>query len=172
MPCSCAAAHGKHLSMMEATFEKLLGLLADGGVRFVLVGGVAVTLHGYVRLTEDIDVLIERTPGNVGRFLDTLADYGEGFAKELSPEDFSDEEGAIRIVEESEMSQINVFTRISGLVYEELAADAEVFELGGREILYASKAALIRLKSSSVREKDQLDVAALERLAEDPEAFD
>ena len=157
---------------MEATFEKLLGLLAEGEVRFVLVGGVAVTLHGYVRLTEDVDILIERTPENIVRLLETLANYGEGFAKELSERDFSDEEGAIRIVEESEMSQIDVFTRISGLVYEELAADAEVFELGGREIHYASKAALIRLKSSSVREKDQLDVAALERLTEDPKAFD
>jgi hypothetical protein len=172
MPCSCAAALGKHPSMMEATFEKLLGILADGEVRFVLVGGVAVTLHGYVRLTEDVDVLIERTPENVARLLNTLAGYGEGFARELSSEDFSDEEGAIRIVEESEMSQIDVFTRISGLVYEQLAVDADIFDLSGRKILYASKAALIRLKSSSVREKDQLDVAALERLRKDPKAFD
>ena len=138
----------------------------------LLVGGVAVTLHGYVRLTEDVDILIERTPENVACLLDTLGGYGEGFAKELSLDDFSDEEGAIRIVEESEMSQIDVFTRISGLHYNELAADADVFDLGGRKILYASKAALIRLKSSSVREKDQLDVAALERLSEDPTAFD
>ena len=91
MPSSCAAVHGKHPSTMETTFEKLLGLLADGEVRFILVGGVAVTLHGYVRLTEDVDILIERTPENVVRLLNTLAEYGEGFAKELSPEDFSDE---------------------------------------------------------------------------------
>jgi len=172
MPCSFAVASGSHLQIMEATFEKLLGLLADGGVRFVLVGGVAVTLHGYVRLTEDVDILIERNPENIDRLLHTLANYGEGFARELSPGDFTDEEGAIRIVEESEMSQIDVFTRLSGLVYLDLAADAQVLELGGREILFASKAALIRLKSSSVREKDRLDVAALERLAEDPTAFD
>ena len=43
---------------MEPSFEKLLALLAEGGVAFVVVGGVAVTLHGYVRLTEDLDVLI------------------------------------------------------------------------------------------------------------------
>ena len=39
--------------MMEASFEKLLVLLAKGGVRFVVVGGVAVAIQGYVRLTED-----------------------------------------------------------------------------------------------------------------------
>jgi predicted nucleotidyltransferase len=158
--------------MMEATFEKLLVLLADGGVRFIVVGGVAVTLHGYVRLTEDVDILIERTPENVDRLLQTLAGYGEGFARELAPEDFSDEEGAIRIVEESEMSQIDIFTRMSGLLYGDIASDAETLALQGRSILFASKASLLRLKGSSVREKDQLDVAALQRLIEDPKAFE
>lgn len=40
---------------MEPTFEKLLALLTASGVRFLVVGGVAVILNGYVRLTEDID---------------------------------------------------------------------------------------------------------------------
>jgi len=39
---------------MEHSFEKLLGRLAEGDVRFILVGGLAVALHGYVRLTEDV----------------------------------------------------------------------------------------------------------------------
>lgn len=158
--------------MMEPTFEKLLVILADGGVEFVIVGGVAVTLHGYVRLTEDVDILIESSPSNIQRFLDSLADYGEGFARELSVDDFTDEEGAIRIVEETELSQIDVFTRMSGLRYQDLRADASVVSLRGHSIPYASKAALIRLKSSSVREKDRFDAAALQRLEIDPHAFD
>jgi hypothetical protein len=157
---------------MEPTFEKLLVRLANGGVDFVIVGGIAVTLHGYVRLTEDVDILIDASLPNVRRFLDALADYGEGFARELSPEDFNDEEGAIRIVEETERSQIDVFTRMSGLRYADLRADAEILSLSGHSIPYASKAALIGLKSRSVREKDQFDVAALKKLTEDPKAFD
>ncbi len=43
---------------MEPSFEKLLGVLAEAGVQFVLVGGLAVTLQGYVRFTEDVDLLI------------------------------------------------------------------------------------------------------------------
>jgi len=50
---------------MEPSFEKLLGLLAESGVRFVVVGGVAVTLHGYVRLTEDVDLLVSAEVGNL-----------------------------------------------------------------------------------------------------------
>ncbi|MES2923859.1 MAG: nucleotidyltransferase [Verrucomicrobiota bacterium] len=157
---------------MEPTFEKLLVILAEAGVRFVIVGGVAVTLHGYVRLTEDVDILIEASAPNIQRFLDSLADYGEGFARELSPDDFTDEEGAIRIVEEVEFSQIDIFTRMSGLSYPDLRSDAAILTLRGHSIPYASKAALIRLKSQSVREKDQFDVAALKRLEIDPRAFD
>lgn len=157
---------------MEPTFEKLLVTLAEGGVEFVIVGGVAVTLHGYVRLTEDVDILIESSPSNVQRLLDSLAGYGEGFVRELTVDDFTDEEGAIRIVEETEMSQIDVFTRMSGLRYRDLRADASIASLRGHSIPYASKAALIRLKSASAREKDRLDATALRRLEIDPHAFD
>jgi len=45
--------------MMEPSFEKLLAKLAAAGVLFIVVGGVAVTLNGYARLTEDVDVLAE-----------------------------------------------------------------------------------------------------------------
>jgi hypothetical protein len=169
--CS-AAANGVHLQMMEPSFEKLLVRLADADVKFVLVGGVAVTLHGYVRLTEDMDILIASDAANIAKLLQSLATYGEGFARELSLADFTDEEGAIRIVEETESCQVDVFSKMSGMRYDDLAKDAERFALSGRTISYASKAALIRLKESSVRDKDRLDAVALRKLADDPRAFD
>ena len=61
---------------------------------------------------------------------------------------------------------------MSGKSYLDLAEDAEVFEVQGLEILYASKKSLIELKSNTVREKDQLDVQALKKLEEDQGAFD
>lgn len=158
--------------MMEPSFEKLLVLLADAGVDFVLVGGLAVTLQGYVRFTEDVDILIDSKPANVARLLEVLSRYGEGFAKELSLEDFTDEEGAIRIVEELEQCQIDVFTVMSGRTYLEVASDADHFPIQGRKIQYASKKSLIDWKSKSVREKDKLDAMALRELQENPAAFD
>ena len=171
MPARSSAKSGSP-AMMEPSFEKLLARLAESGVRFILVGGLAVALHGYVRLTEDVDILLDSSDENLRRFLACLADFGEGFARELSVADFTDEEGAIRIVEESEHCQIDVFTRMTGLHYADLADDALSHAFGGLTLLYASKAALIRLKSASVREKDRLDVSALRRLEKDPRAFD
>ena len=40
-------------------FSGLIGALADAGVEFVLVGGVAATVHGSARLTRDVDVVFE-----------------------------------------------------------------------------------------------------------------
>ncbi len=157
---------------MEPSFEKLLVLLADAGVQFIIVGGIAVSIQGYVRLTEDVDLLLEDSRENVERVLVRLASYGEGFASELSVSDFDDEEGAIRIVEETEQCQIDLFTRMSGRRYSDVIADADLFEVGGRQLAVASKNSLIRWKSVSVREKDRMDADALRRLKEDPRAFD
>lgn len=59
--------------MMEPSFEKLLVLLAEAGVEFIVVGGIAVSMQGYVRLTEDVDLLINDSPSNVNRLLERLA---------------------------------------------------------------------------------------------------
>jgi len=149
-----------------------LALLAEAGVDFIVVGGIAVSVQGYVRLTEDVDLLIDDSVSNVKRLLERLATYGEGFARELSSEDFNDEEGAIRIVEETEQCQIDIFTRMSGRRYSDVIKDADRFEAGGYQIAVASKTSLIGWKSQSVREKDQFDAAALRRLQENPRAFD
>jgi hypothetical protein len=158
--------------MMEPSFEKLLVLLAEATVDFIVVGGIAVSIQGYVRLTEDVDLLIDDSRENVRRLLNRLADYGEGFAKELSLADFNDEEGAIRIVEETEQCQIDLFTRMSGRSYQDVIEDADRFEVGGHLIAVASKNSLIGWKSKSVREKDRFDAEALCRLQENPGAFD
>ena len=158
--------------MMEPSFAKLLVILAEARMKFVLVGGLAVTLQGYVRFTEDVDMLIDSSPENVRLLLETLGNYGEGFARELSVDDFTDEEGAIRIVEEIEQCQLDVFTRMSGRTYGEVVRDADVFPLEGHAIHYASKASLIGWKEKSVREKDRLDALALRQLLSDPKAFD
>jgi len=80
---------------MEPSFEKLLAALADGDVRFLLVGGLAVALNGYVRLTEDVDILLDLEEENVRRLIAVLADFGEGHGGGMSPGDITPEPGAV-----------------------------------------------------------------------------
>ena len=158
--------------MMEPSFEKLLVLLAEAEIEFVLVGGAAVAFQGYVRLTEDLDLLIHPARENIVRLLQTLEGYGRGFARELDPSDFTEQEGAIRIVEESEQMQIDLFTRIAGRTYSDVVGDSEPFMVRGHRIAVASKKTLIGWKQQSHREKDRLDARALHELEKDPRAFD
>ncbi len=157
---------------MEPPFEKWLGRLLDEEVAFIVVGGLAVTLNGYVRLTEDVGLLIDTSPRNIERLIHCLAGFGEGHGGSLSAADFDPEPGAIRVIEESEDCQIDLFTVLSGLTFDDLISGAERATLGDRTFPYASKSQLITIKSGSVREKDQLDVLAMKKLLGNPHAFD
>ena len=96
---------------MVNTFEGLLALLVENNVVFAVVGGVAVCLNGFVRTTEDLDILVEDSPSNIRSLLSCLVQFGQGFASELEQEDFTDEEGAIRVQEDFDL---DIFVRMRG----------------------------------------------------------
>ena len=56
-------------------FSSLLAALDDAGVEFIVVGGVAATIHGSARLTLDLDIVYRRTPENLTRVIHSLAPY-------------------------------------------------------------------------------------------------
>ncbi len=94
-------------------FEKLLVALARAEVDFCVVGGLAVILNGYGRLTEDADILVNDSSANLERLLHVLTRWGEGWARELTVNDFVPQEGSIRVREENEFD-LDTFTRMRG----------------------------------------------------------
>lgn len=145
-------------------FGDVLVLLARDDVKFLVVGGVAVSLNGFVRSTVDVDILVEGSPDNLQKLLQALGNFGAGYARELQPEDFLFEEGSIRV---AETFDIDIFLQMQGRRYEHLAGGALATEFKGQKIPYLSAAQLIELKKGSHREKDQIDVSALGRLLSD-----
>jgi len=143
---------------MDTPYERLLENLARAEVNFIVVGGVAVALNGFVRTTEDVDILIERSPENVGRLLDALSGFGEGHARELTAADFDDAEGEIRIIEDF---PLDVFTVMRGTRYADLIHSIRRTRINDMELQYLNAEALISIKEKSQREKDQIDVSAL-----------
>ncbi len=53
--------------------ETTLPALARGGVEFIIVGGVAATIHGSARVTRDLDIVYSRTPENIARLATAVA---------------------------------------------------------------------------------------------------
>jgi len=142
-------------------FERLLAELARGGVDFAVVGGVAVALNGFVRATDDVDILVHEAPANVRKLLDCLANWGEGWARELKLEDFRPQEGSIRVMEDFDL---DIFTRLRGKSLDDFRPRLRHVEIEGVSAPYLAPEDLILVKEGSRREKDQLDVAAMRRI--------
>lgn len=142
-------------------FEKLLVDLATNEVQFIVVGGLAVAYCGYVRATDDLDLLIDPKPGNVRRLLQVLKSFGEGSAEELTPSDFVIEEGAIRVIE---AFPVDLFTQMSGYTFSDLIGKTGERSIGDVSIRHLNPKGLILLKKDSYRPKDRLDVQALRQI--------
>ena len=140
-------------------FERLLAALARSDVDFCVVGGLAVVLNGYVRVTEDVDILVNPEPGNLERMLGVLRQWGEGWARELTPADFPAQEGAVRIGEQE--FDLDIFVQMRGHTLDSFRAELRCFESSGARIPYLSPTSLILLKQDSWRDKDRHDTQAM-----------
>ena len=144
-------------------FEKQLAELARSGVDFAVVGGLAVILNGYPRFTLDADIIVSDKPENIRNMLHCLEKWGEGWARELKPEEFVPQEGSIRVMEEFDL---DIFTRMRGKSIDDFRPRFRFIESGGVRIPYIAPEDLLFLKQTSWREKDQLDVAAMKEIIE------
>jgi hypothetical protein len=155
-----------NMSHDELDFSKLLDHLHQHHVEFIVCGGLAVSLNGFVRTTDDVDILISAQAQNVEKLAAALKVVGEGYGGNLTPNDLPLEAGAVRIIEEDFI--LDVFTLMGGQTYEQLRHECPETQLprSTARIPYLSRRRLWELKKDSPREKDQIDAAALKRLEE------
>jgi hypothetical protein len=142
-----------------ATYEDVLRvaeLLEREHVEYAIIGGYALALQGIVRLTEDVDVLVEPTPENARRWVRALAQLPDGAAKELEGDETLHEEPyAIRVNDEF---TIDVMQSASGFTWQQLAPYRQRVE--GINVI--SLEGLLRMKEHG-RLKDQADAEAIRR---------
>lgn len=142
-------------------FEKLLAELTGAGVDYAVVGGVAVIANGYVRLTEDLDIIVADDAPNLARLLVVLARFGEGHARELTHDDFPRQEGAVRVIEDFDL---DIFVLMRGNSLDTFRPQLRRFESTSTAFHYLSPQQLILLKQDSWRDKDRIDVIALKEI--------
>ncbi len=64
--------------MLSQDFREFIQSLNDNRVRYLVIGGYAVALHGYPRYTKDIDIWIEMSPDNAANLVKALEQFGFG----------------------------------------------------------------------------------------------
>lgn len=145
-------------------FRDLLVELSDAEADFMVVGGYAVAFHGHPRATKDLDVLVRPTDLNAKRVYRALASYGAPLeAFEVAEGDFAEYGGVLQIG--LPPRRIDILNRVSGVTFDEAAADGETFEIEGRAIPVIGLKALLTNKRAAAREQDLADVAALTKNA-------
>jgi hypothetical protein len=146
--------------------EDVVGLcraLNEAGARYVLIGGFAVILHGYVRGTKDIDLLVDPSDENVRRIKAALANLPDNAVSLIDDGDVRQYQ-VVRVADEV---VVDLLASACGIAYDEAASAIDHVVLEGVRVPVASKALLIRLKDT-VRPSDAADVAFLKvRIAEE-----
>ena len=153
----------------------LIKMLADGDVDFVLVGGLAVALHGYPRLTMDVDVVLAMDDKNLRRFIDGARAAGlqptipvpiESLAQPELIEQWHREKGRLAFSLRSPEAQATVIDILVRPVvpYAALRDAAVLIDAGPYRIPVASIDHLIAMKTGTGRGKDAIDVEALTKL--------
>lgn len=142
-------------------FRRILLALADRGVEYVLVGGVAVNLHGVVRATEDIDLFVRLDDENIERLKSALREvWDDPELATFSAKDFAVDYPTLRYAPPGTALVVDIITRIGTKV---AFADLEyqIIDVGGATARVATIQTLIRMKEGTLRPIDRADAAAL-----------
>jgi hypothetical protein len=106
---------------------KVCELLNEAGAKYLICGAQACILHGLVRTTEDVDILVEPTEENCQRVIDGLARMQDGAARELTPRDILDNV-VVKVADEVE---VDVSTKAWKVSYGDAAPSAKQVVLHG-----------------------------------------
>ena len=139
----------------------LLGLFKRHRVRYVLVGGHAVNYYGYVRTTQDMDVLVYPSSANATRLVGAIEDFGfagTGIPRRL----FESEGGAVHLGVEP--NRIDILTSLVGATNDEIFARSEVVQIDYVEVSIISLEDLLRVKRGSRRPRDLADADELSKI--------
>ena len=134
--------------------------LNEAGAHYLVIGGIACILHGHVRATADIDILIEQTPENAARILDGLSKVGYGFASEWRPSEILAK--PVTIIGDD--PRVDVFTVAWSVKYADAVARASVVEVEGISVPLMGLEDLILTKKDTGRALDTADVEVLEKI--------
>jgi predicted nucleotidyltransferase len=153
-------------------FTSLVHALADAGVEFILVGGVAATVHGSSRLTRDVDVVYARTPENIERVVRALAPHRPYLRGAPPGLPFSwDARTIVRGLNftlTTTLGAIDLLGEITGGGgYRRLLAHSESVRIFDRDVLCLDLPTLIQVKRAAGRPSDLEAVAELEVIAEE-----
>lgn len=157
--------------MTDLRPTRLFQTLTDGGVTYLVVGGIAAIAHGVPRGTHDVDIVVERDIENLKRLAALMDTLGvpdrvtdlRGL-KKLNPRDEFDLARGLLIRLETTYGRLDLIADPAGSPpFADMAADAEIVRVDDVPIPIVSRAHLLKMKTAAGRPKDLADISDLTR---------
>ncbi len=146
-------------------FKEFLNLLNSEQIEYLLIGGYAVWLYGYMRPTKDIDIWVATDPANESRILEVLVKFGFDRLSLKRPL-FPDNKTQLRMG--FPPNQIELLSHIAGVDFRECYARRRMMEIEGMMIPVIDYDDLLQNKRAANREGDRVDVSRLEKRRRKP----
>jgi predicted nucleotidyltransferase len=158
-----------------SVFEPIFQILNTAGVRYVVVGGLATVLHGYARLTADVDLAVDLAPEEATKMIRALVARGFRPQVPVLPEEFANPETRKVWLREKHMRAFSLVDPINPMrvvdlllepevPFEELLARSQEVILNSTKVRIASIDDLIALKRQAGRPQDLADIEQLETI--------
>jgi hypothetical protein len=156
---------------MATDFKRLIILLQEELVEFIVIGGVAMVAHGSAYATFDLDLCYRRTPENIERLCRALAGHDprlRGAPKDL-PFRFEAPtvQRGLNFTLATDIGDLDLLGEVAGLgLYDAVLKESQMREVFGKKCLVLSLAGLIKTKQAAGRKKDLMVLPELEGLNE------
>lgn len=144
-------------------------------IDYIVVGGLAVNLHGVPRMTYDIDIMIKLNKRNLSKLINQLLKWGYRLKIPLNPLELTDERKLKKWTEEKNLKAINFYNEkeplaeidivlTSPIPYEKLKSNSVYIKLFDQKIPVIGLKDLIYIKSRTGRAQDKADVESLKKI--------
>jgi hypothetical protein len=144
--------------LLSRDFIEFVESLNANSVRYLIVGGYAVALHGYPRYTKDLDVWIEPTAENAQNVLNALIAFGFG-SLDINIGDLLEENTIIQLGYPP--NRIDLITTLSGLAFEDCYRQRVQVEIQDLHIDFIDSENLKINKKATGRPQDLADLENL-----------
>ena len=143
---------------LETDFTDFVKLCNKYEIEYLVIGGYAVSIHGYPRSTKDFDICVKISDGNATKMVQVIKDFGFGSLK-LTKEDFLKRDFITQLGHEP--VRIDILNDLDGVAFEEAWENKRVFVFEGCKINFIGYAELIKIKEKAGRPQDIADISKL-----------
>ena len=146
-------------NLFNKDFQEFIQALNTNDVKYILVGGYAVILHGYIRSTADMDIWVHKTKVNYSKLKKALKQFG---APCFSQNEFLGDEFNVWGIGR-EPNRIEIMSEVKGLKFDVAFEKSQTYEQGNLLIKFIHLNDLIESKKAAGRFKDKNDIEQLSK---------